>query len=92
MGNEQGIETGRRGFLGTAGSLAAVPFLGVAQSQASARAAGSAAAAAPAPGRRKLGTLEVSSVGLGVTPAVAKLADSYGRHLARVSSLKGEPT
>ena len=56
----------RRGFLSTAGSLAAVPFLGVADSQASARAAGSGDAAAPAPGRRKLGTLEVSSVGLGV--------------------------
>jgi aryl-alcohol dehydrogenase-like predicted oxidoreductase len=56
----------RRGFLSTAGSLAAVPFLGVADSEASARAAGSGDAAAPAPGRRKLGTLEVSSVGLGV--------------------------
>jgi aryl-alcohol dehydrogenase-like predicted oxidoreductase len=56
----------RRGFLSTAGSLAAVPFLGVADSQASARAAGSGDAAAPAPGRRKLGALEVSSVGLGV--------------------------
>jgi aryl-alcohol dehydrogenase-like predicted oxidoreductase len=56
----------RRGFLSTAGSLAAVPFLGVADSQTSARAAGSGDAAAPAPGRRKLGTLEVSSVGLGV--------------------------
>jgi len=43
-----------------------VPFLGVADSQASARAAGSGDAAAPAPGRRKLGALEVSSVGLGV--------------------------
>jgi aryl-alcohol dehydrogenase-like predicted oxidoreductase len=56
----------RRGFLSTAGSLAAVPFLGVPDSQASARAAGSGDAAAPDPGRRKLGTLEVSSVGLGV--------------------------
>jgi aryl-alcohol dehydrogenase-like predicted oxidoreductase len=56
----------RRGFLSTAGSLASVPFLGVADSQASARAAGSGDAAAPAPGRRKLGALEVSSVGLGV--------------------------
>jgi aryl-alcohol dehydrogenase-like predicted oxidoreductase len=56
----------RRGFLSTAGSLAAVPFLGVPDSQASARAAGSSDAAAPAPERRKLGTLEVSSVGLGV--------------------------
>jgi hypothetical protein len=46
-------------------SLAAVPFLGVADSQASARRS-AAAAAAPAPGRRKQGTLEVSKVGLGV--------------------------
>ncbi len=55
----------RRGFLGNAGSLAAVSFLGVADSQASARCASSPGAAA-AVGRRKLGTLEVSSVGLGV--------------------------
>ena len=54
----------RRGFLGNAGGLAAVSFLGVADSQASARAASSSDAAAV--GRRKLGTLEVSSVGLGV--------------------------
>jgi hypothetical protein len=40
----------RRGFLSTAGSLASVPFLGVADSQASARAAGSGDAVAPAPG------------------------------------------
>ena len=55
----------RRGFLSTAGSLAAVSLLGATESQASARAAGSGDAV-PAPGRRKLGTLEISSVGLGV--------------------------
>ena len=56
----------RRGFLSTAGSLAAVPLLGARDSQASARVPGSGDAAALAPGQRKLGTLEVSSVGLGV--------------------------
>ena len=52
--------TGRRGFLLAAGSLAATPLIAQAQVQAS----------APAPvaldGRRKLGTLAVSSLGLGV--------------------------
>jgi len=66
MSREHRIETGRRGFLGTAGSLAAVSILGVPGSQASARTTGSRDAAVPAPTRRKLGTLEVSSVGLGV--------------------------
>jgi aryl-alcohol dehydrogenase-like predicted oxidoreductase len=66
MSREHRIETGRRGFLGTAGSLAAVSILGVPGSQASARTTGSGDAAVPAPTRRKLGTLEVSSVGLGV--------------------------
>jgi aryl-alcohol dehydrogenase-like predicted oxidoreductase len=66
MREERRIDTGRRGFLATAGSLAAVPLLGVTASPASARATGSRDAAALVPGRRKLGTLEVSSVGLGV--------------------------
>jgi aryl-alcohol dehydrogenase-like predicted oxidoreductase len=52
--------TGRRGFLLAAGSLAATPLIAQAQVHAS----------APAPvaleGRRKLGTLTVSSLGLGV--------------------------
>lgn len=52
--------TGRRGFLLAAGSLAATPLIAQAQVQAS----------APAPvaldGRRKLGTLTVSGLGLGV--------------------------
>lgn len=52
----------RRGFLLTAGGLAATPLLAHAQ-------ASTPAAAAPAPalgGRRMLGKLEVSSIGLGV--------------------------
>jgi aryl-alcohol dehydrogenase-like predicted oxidoreductase len=58
---------GRRGLLGAVGSLAAAPLLGGAGSQASAQAIGDASGAATgASGRRKLGSLEVSSVGLGV--------------------------
>ncbi|MCW0000115.1 aldo/keto reductase [Pararhizobium sp. YC-54] len=67
MTNE-GIPTiGRRSFLGVAGGLAAVPILVAASSQASAQAGGaSSSTASSLDGRRKLGTLEVSSVGIGV--------------------------
>ncbi|CAN7302350.1 aldo/keto reductase [Rhizobium sp. LjRoot30] len=67
MTNE-GIPTiGRRSFLGAAGGLATIPILATAGSQASAQ-TGSVndSIAATLDGRRKLGTLEVSSVGLGV--------------------------
>lgn len=58
--NEESISA-RRGFLLAAGSLAASPLAG----QAAPRAA--AAGTTPTPlGRRKLGKLEVSSIGLGV--------------------------
>jgi aryl-alcohol dehydrogenase-like predicted oxidoreductase len=57
----------RRGFLGAAGSLAAAPLLAGTGSQALAQATGSGSdGAAQASGRRKLGSLEVSSLGLGV--------------------------
>ncbi|KAB0325301.1 aldo/keto reductase [Janthinobacterium sp. PLB04] len=49
--------TGRRGFLLAAGSLTVTPLISSAQGQA---------AQATVDGRRKLGTLEVSSLGLGV--------------------------
>lgn len=58
---------GRRGFLGAAGGLAVVPLLAAASSQVSAQSGDvTASAAASLDGRRKLGTLEVSSIGLGV--------------------------
>src|SRR3954454_7933040 len=63
------LEIGRRGFLGVAGSLASLPILGLTSSQASAQTTGMDAgglSAARANGRRMLGKLEVSSVGLGV--------------------------
>jgi aryl-alcohol dehydrogenase-like predicted oxidoreductase len=67
MANERKMRMGRRGFLGVAGSLAAVPLLGGTISQALAQATGSGSdAAGQTSGRRKLGSLEVSSVGLGV--------------------------
>ncbi|MBE3024998.1 aldo/keto reductase [Janthinobacterium sp. GW458P] len=49
--------TGRRGFLLAAGSLAAMPLIGSARGQA---------VRATVEGRRKLGQLEVSGIGLGV--------------------------
>ena len=60
--------TGRRGFLLAAGSLAAMPLIGQAHAQAPATELPPAPAPAPASlaGRRKLGKLEVSSIGLGV--------------------------
>ena len=62
MANERSIEHGRRRFLGAAGSLAALSLLGdTAFGQAA-----SPSVAAQASGRRKLGRLDVSSVGLGV--------------------------
>ena len=66
MGNERRFELGRRGFLGAAGSLAGVSLLGGASAQAFAQSTGARSAAAESIGRRKLGRLEVSSVGLGV--------------------------
>ena len=67
MANERRTGMGRRGFLGAAGGLAAAPLLGGTRAQAAAQATGSGSdAAARAGGRRKLGSLDVSSVGLGV--------------------------
>jgi aryl-alcohol dehydrogenase-like predicted oxidoreductase len=59
---------GRRSFLQSAGALAAAPLLGGIATQACAPAtvAGAIPSAAAAPGRRRLGRLEVSSIGLGV--------------------------
>jgi aryl-alcohol dehydrogenase-like predicted oxidoreductase len=58
----------RRSFLVAAGSLAAAPLLGGNATQLSAQTPISGQSSAPAakPGRRKRGTLEVSSIGLGV--------------------------
>ena len=67
MATEERFEPGRRGFLGAAGSLAAMPMLGGTGSQASAQTTSFGSfSAASLSGRRKLGSLEVSSVGLGV--------------------------
>lgn len=60
-------EAGRRGFLLAAGSMAAAPLVGHAAGQASGRKAGSSSSgSSKVIGRRKLGKLEVSSIGLGV--------------------------
>ena len=64
MANENGFKPGRRGFLGAAGSLAAMSLLGGTKSAQAISAGG--ATAAQSSRQRKLGTLEVSSVGLGV--------------------------
>ncbi len=67
MATKQVSEVGRRKFLLAAGSLAATPLVGHADVQAS---VGGGVSASSAPmevtGRRTLGALEVSSVGLGV--------------------------
>lgn len=64
---KNGSEAGRRNFLAAAGGLAAAPFAGSALAQGGSRAAaGPNASAVSVSGRRKLGALEVSSVGLGV--------------------------
>jgi aryl-alcohol dehydrogenase-like predicted oxidoreductase len=67
MTKVRGLKIGRRGFLGVAASLAAMPLSGGAHTQASAQTTGSTSnAPAQVSARRKLGALEVSSVGLGV--------------------------
>ena len=67
MAKERRLEIGRRGFLGAAGSLVAMPLFGGTGPQASAQTTGSGSyTAGQVSGRRKLGPLEVSSVGLGV--------------------------
>lgn len=62
--NDKGLE--RRTFLLSAATLAAVPLVASLAGPAAAQTASGNAASIPAPGRRRLGTLEVSSVGLGV--------------------------
>lgn len=66
MTMRHGPELNRRGWLLAAGGLAAAATVDVASAQTAAQPTASAAASTTAIGRRKLGTLEVSSVGLGV--------------------------
>lgn len=69
MTDAQSFKLGRRGFLGAAGGLAAAPLLVATGNQATAQEAQGTALYADAPrinAKRMLGTLEVSSIGLGV--------------------------
>ncbi len=64
-----GNEISRRGLLGAAGGLAAIPLLGAAGTPSHAQAAGSVRGRTQSTGgtgRRMLGSLDFSSVGLGV--------------------------
>jgi aryl-alcohol dehydrogenase-like predicted oxidoreductase len=67
MRSKENSNDNRRGFLLAAGSIAAAPLLAQAAGQAGGRGASAATPnAAQLTGRRKLGKLEVSSIGLGV--------------------------
>lgn len=66
MTRKQGFELNRRGLLMAAGGLAAAATAEVAVAQTAAQPVGSTGASTSGIDRRKLGTLEVSSVGLGV--------------------------
>lgn len=67
MAGKQESEVGRRRFLLAAGSLAAAPLVGHTQEQSSAqRSVSTSSAPREVTARRKLGSLEVSSLGLGV--------------------------
>jgi hypothetical protein len=69
MNSERNSQIGRRGFLVSAGALATAPLLGELGCAASGTPPNAAPAPAPKPasiGWRRLGSLEVSSVGLGV--------------------------
>ena len=70
MPSESTLKLGRRGFLSTVGGLAAAPIvLGTASpamAQPNSAGAAESAGSAGSIGRRRLGTLDVSSVGIGV--------------------------
>lgn len=67
MASEPKSKLGRRSFLLSAGAVVATPILGGMTAEAAAKAAAPSRPPAPtALGRRRLGKLEVSSVGLGV--------------------------
>jgi hypothetical protein len=67
MTSERKIQVGRRSFLVSAGAVAAAQLLGNAAKEAPAQPAAPNRPPAPnAIGRRRLGPLEVSSVGLGL--------------------------
>ena len=68
MSTDRENKIGRRSFLQSTGALAAAPLLGGLATQACAQSAAMGATPTPvaAPGRRRLGKLEVSSIGLGV--------------------------
>jgi aryl-alcohol dehydrogenase-like predicted oxidoreductase len=66
MTTEENNGLGRRDFLLSAASVAAVPLLAGFVQPAAAQSSSRTAASAEMSGRRKLGALEVSSVGLGV--------------------------
>jgi aryl-alcohol dehydrogenase-like predicted oxidoreductase len=68
---------GRRGFLGAAGSLATASLLGGPNARASTPTTRKATTSAG--GRRKLGTLEVSSVGIGVQNMSRKYETTVSR-------------
>ncbi|MCC7125006.1 MAG: aldo/keto reductase, partial [Acidobacteria bacterium] len=66
MDQQREREMGRRRFLGAAGSLVAVSALGSANAPVHAQTTAASNNAPRVSGRRRLGSLEVSSVGLGV--------------------------
>jgi aryl-alcohol dehydrogenase-like predicted oxidoreductase len=66
MSTDSKNDIDRRSFLQQTGALAAVPLLGGVATEALAQTAAPTGTAAPSLARRRLGRLEVSSVGLGV--------------------------
>lgn len=68
MRDEKTLKMGRRSFLGAAGSVAAIPLVEASFSPAAAQSAMTASptSGSAALGKRKLGQLEVSSIGIGV--------------------------
>jgi aryl-alcohol dehydrogenase-like predicted oxidoreductase len=70
--HDHASRTGRRRFLGAAGSLAALSLIGGAEASVSAQTTTVARNAPHVAGRRMLGRLEVSSIGLGVQNVTRK--------------------
>ena len=66
MNDADDLRIGRRGLMLAAGALAAPLLASVAQAQTAPQTPPAAPSSAPSSGRRMLGTLEVSAIGLGV--------------------------
>ena len=90
MTSDRSNDIARRSFLHSAGALAAAPLLGGIAARADAQPSPSASTPAPAaPGRRRLGKLEVSSVGIGVQNMARKYETTVPYRPEMIAIIRG---